>query len=108
MDISPNDKLIVSASQDKTAKVRWSHVTCYLVSEASRGSSHGLCMHVHTHMLLQLWQVTDGSLMGTFRGHRRGVWSAKFSPVDQVRNNFGDVVRFCDVLLSVVRSDCVR
>lgn len=34
----------------------------------------------------QLWQVSDGSLLGVFRGHRRGVWSVKFSPVDQVGN----------------------
>ncbi|KAH7945877.1 hypothetical protein HPB49_016771 [Dermacentor silvarum] len=49
--VSPNDQLIASASQDKTAK---------------------------------LWNATDLSLLGTFRGHRRGVWCASFSPVDQV------------------------
>ena len=34
---------------------------------------------------LKLWSVKDGALLGTFRGHRRGVWSVKFSPVDQVK-----------------------
>ena len=33
---------------------------------------------------LKLWSVKDGALLGTFKGHRRGVWSVKFSPVDQV------------------------
>ncbi|XP_064391571.1 transducin beta-like protein 3 isoform X2 [Halichondria panicea] len=32
---------------------------------------------------LKLWSVKDGALLGTFKGHRRGVWSVKFSPVDQ-------------------------
>ncbi|KAL1441233.1 hypothetical protein MTO96_008655 [Rhipicephalus appendiculatus] len=49
--VAPNDQLIASASQDKTAK---------------------------------LWNAADLSLLGTFRGHRRGVWCASFSPVDQV------------------------
>nr|XP_054606507.1 transducin beta-like protein 3 [Nothobranchius furzeri] len=52
--VSPNDKLLASGSQDRTAK---------------------------------LWSLTgdDGlSLLGVFRGHRRGVWAVCFSPVDQV------------------------
>ena len=51
VDVSPNDRLLVSGSQDKTVK---------------------------------MWGAKDGALLGTFRGHRRGVWSVKFSPVDQV------------------------
>lgn len=54
MAVSPNDKLLASASQDRTAKL-WS-----LTGEGSLG------------------------LLGVFRGHRRGVWTACFSPVDQV------------------------
>ncbi|XP_054614902.1 transducin beta-like protein 3 [Dunckerocampus dactyliophorus] len=52
--VSPNDKLLASGSQDRTAKL-WS-----LAGEGSIG------------------------LLGVFRGHRRGVWAVCFSPVDQV------------------------
>lgn len=52
--VSPNDKLLASASQDRTAKL-WS-----LAGEGGLG------------------------LLGVCRGHRRGVWSLCFSPVDQV------------------------
>lgn len=54
MAVSPNDKLLASASQDRTAKL-WS-----LAGEGNLG------------------------LLGVFRGHRRGVWTVCFSPVDQV------------------------
>lgn len=49
--MSPNDKLVASGSQDRTAK---------------------------------LWALADLSLLGVFRGHRRGVWCVQFSPMDQV------------------------
>uniref|UniRef100_A0A3P8WAM9 Transducin beta like 3 n=1 Tax=Cynoglossus semilaevis TaxID=244447 RepID=A0A3P8WAM9_CYNSE len=52
--VSPNDKLLASGSQDRTAKL-WS-----LTREGNLG------------------------LLGVFRGHRRGVWAVCFSPVDQV------------------------
>jgi len=32
----------------------------------------------------KLWNVEDGSLLGTFQGHKRGVWCVSFSPVDKV------------------------
>uniref|UniRef100_A0A8D0D8Y2 Transducin beta like 3 n=1 Tax=Sander lucioperca TaxID=283035 RepID=A0A8D0D8Y2_SANLU len=52
--VSPNDKLLASGSQDRTARL-WS-----LAGEGNVG------------------------LLGVFRGHRRGVWAVCFSPVDQV------------------------
>lgn len=52
--VSPNDKLLASGSQDRTAKL-WS-----LAVDGSLG------------------------LLGVFRGHRRGIWAVCFSPVDQV------------------------
>ncbi|XP_059469900.1 transducin beta-like protein 3 [Neocloeon triangulifer] len=48
--VSPNDKFVASASQDKTAK---------------------------------LWNA-DLTLIGALRGHKRGVWCARFSSADQV------------------------
>ncbi|KAJ3601529.1 hypothetical protein NHX12_032497 [Muraenolepis orangiensis] len=53
--VSPNDKLLASGSQDRTAKL-W--------SLGAPGTSL--------------------ALLGVFRGHRRGVWAVCFSPVDQV------------------------
>ncbi|XP_061702886.1 transducin beta-like protein 3 [Syngnathoides biaculeatus] len=52
--VSPNDKLLASGSQDRTAKL-W--------SLAGEGTPEPL---------------------GVFRGHRRSVWAVCFSPVDQV------------------------
>lgn len=52
--VSPNDKLLASGSQDRSAKL-W--------SLAVEGTIN---------------------LLGVFRGHRRGVWAVSFSPVDQV------------------------
>ncbi|KAM9394310.1 transducin beta-like protein 3 [Pholidichthys leucotaenia] len=52
--VSPNDKLLASGSQDRTAKL-WS-----LTGEGTVG------------------------LLGVFRGHRRSVWAVCFSPIDQV------------------------
>ncbi|XP_067626559.1 transducin beta-like protein 3 [Eurosta solidaginis] len=51
VSFSPNNKLLATAAQDKTAK---------------------------------LWSAESNSLVGTLRGHTRGVWCVRFSPVDQV------------------------
>ncbi|CAO3661060.1 unnamed protein product [Rhizopus stolonifer] len=32
----------------------------------------------------KLWNVDTGELVGTMKGHKRGVWCARFSPIDQV------------------------
>ncbi|XP_064470789.1 transducin beta-like protein 3 [Ornithodoros turicata] len=34
--------------------------------------------------LAKLWSATDLSLLGSFRGHRRGIWCVQFSAVDKV------------------------
>ncbi|GAA5934662.1 U3 snoRNA-associated protein UTP13 [Sporobolomyces koalae] len=62
LDIAPNDKLLASGSQDRTAKL-------FAITHTPRSKS--------TPASAQL------SLLGTFKGHKRGVWSVKFSPVDQ-------------------------
>uniref|UniRef100_A0A3Q3BNA9 Transducin beta like 3 n=1 Tax=Kryptolebias marmoratus TaxID=37003 RepID=A0A3Q3BNA9_KRYMA len=54
ISVSPNDKLLASGSQDRTAKL-WS-----LSGDGNLG------------------------LLGVFRGHRRGIWAVCFSPIDQV------------------------
>ena len=74
MDVSPNDKLMVTGSQDKTAKV--AH---HLVFETSWDCVHVMCV------VVQLWNTSDGGLVGVLRGHRRGIWCVQFSPVDQVQ-----------------------
>ncbi|KAF9162975.1 U3 small nucleolar RNA-associated protein 13 [Actinomortierella ambigua] len=33
--------------------------------------------------LAKIWNLQEGTLMGTCKGHKRGVWSVQFSPVDQ-------------------------
>lgn len=32
---------------------------------------------------MQIWRLPDLVLVTTLRGHKRGVWAAQFSPVDQ-------------------------
>lgn len=48
--VSPNDALVASGSQDRTAKV---------------------------------WRLPSLVPILTLRGHKRGVWSVEFSPIDQ-------------------------
>lgn len=47
IDVSPDDTIFASASQDKTVKI---------------------------------WSLAEGEVLGVLRGHRRGVWSVRFSP----------------------------
>jgi len=62
LDVSPNDKLLVSGSQDRTAKL---FAIQYQAKSKSSAPSATL------------------QLLGTFKGHKRGVWSVKFSTADQ-------------------------
>ena len=41
---------------------------------------------------LKLWSAEDGRLQGVCRGHKRGVWSVAFSPVDKVLVAFSPIV----------------
>lgn len=63
LDVSPNDGLLVSGSQDKTLKVF--NVT-YRAGTANAPASGGI------------------KQLGVCKGHKRGVWSVKFSPTDRV------------------------
>jgi U3 small nucleolar RNA-associated protein 13 len=60
LDISPNNRLLVSGSQDKTAKV----FGIEYVNAAS--GNRGKLKH-----------------LGTLQGHKRGIWSVKFSQSDR-------------------------
>lgn len=62
LDISPNDKLLVSGSQDRTAKLFAITYTAKTKASPATGAL---------------------ALLGTFKGHKRGIWSVKFSPADQ-------------------------
>ncbi|KAI0783305.1 WD40 repeat-like protein [Abortiporus biennis] len=61
LDISPNDRLLVSGSQDKTAKI-W-EIEYFTTGSVVRG---------------------EIKLLGTCKGHKRGVWSVKFGRNERV------------------------
>lgn len=61
LDLSPNDKFLASGSQDKLVKI-------YSVGFDVTGSGASGAVE----------------LIGTCKGHRRGVWTVKFSKVDRV------------------------
>jgi len=58
LDIAPNDRLLATGSQDKTAKV--------FEIQHHKGSRASL------------------KLLGTLKGHKRGIWSVKFSKTEKV------------------------
>ena len=41
------------------------------------------CLNVTYMTGVQIWRLPDLVLVTTLRGHKRGVWAAQFSPVDQ-------------------------
>ncbi|WRT65886.1 uncharacterized protein IL334_002837 [Kwoniella shivajii] len=61
LDLSPNDKFLASGSQDKLVKI------FHVDFDASSGAGSGSL-----------------KLAGTCKGHRRGVWSVRFSKTDRV------------------------
>lgn len=63
LDVAPNDKLLASGSQDRTARL---FRIVYVPASKSSPATAAL------------------EPLGTFKGHKRGVWSVKFSPVDQI------------------------
>lgn len=64
LDIAPNDKLLVSGSQDRTAKI-WE--INYTPSSSSSTGARG-----------------EIKLLGICKGHKRGVWSVKFGRAERV------------------------
>ncbi|KAH7923241.1 U3 small nucleolar RNA-associated protein [Leucogyrophana mollusca] len=63
LDVAPNDKILASGSQDRTAKI---YEVNYSPGKGSR-SAHG-----------------ELRLLGTCRGHKRGVWSVQFGRTERV------------------------
>ena len=62
LDVAPNDRFLVSGSQDRTAKVYEIQYTT-----GSGGSVRG-----------------ELKLIGTCKGHKRGVWSVRFGRVERI------------------------
>ncbi|KAF7303158.1 U3 small nucleolar RNA-associated protein [Mycena kentingensis (nom. inval.)] len=60
LDVAPNDRFLVSGSQDRTANV-------YEIDYSSGGNPRG-----------------GLKLIGTCKGHKRGVWSVKFGRAERV------------------------
>ncbi|KIY50441.1 WD40 repeat-like protein [Fistulina hepatica ATCC 64428] len=60
LDVAPNDRFLVSGSQDRTAKI---FAIEYTVGSAPRGELR---------------------LVGTCRGHKRGVWTVRFGRAERV------------------------
>ena len=63
LDISPNDRLLASGSQDRTVKVYEIEHVVGLGRKAVRG---------------------EIKLLGTCKGHKRGVWNVRFGRVERV------------------------
>ncbi|KAJ6503263.1 U3 small nucleolar RNA-associated protein [Mycena vitilis] len=63
LDVAPNDRLLVSGSQDRTANVYAIEYNAGVGGRAARG---GL------------------KLLGTCKGHKRGVWAVKFGRTERV------------------------
>ena len=64
LDIAPNDRLLVTGSQDRTAKI-------FGIDYESLSKSNGMT---------STCRLTP---LGVLKGHKRGVWAVRFSPVGQ-------------------------
>lgn len=64
LDVSPNDRFLATASQDKTVNV---YDISYTSSSKTKPASGGAL-----------------KLQGTLKGHKRGVWSVRFSRTERV------------------------
>lgn len=63
LDVAPNDRLLVSGSQDRTAKIYEIEYTPGFGTRAARG---------------------ELKLIGTCKGHKRGVWTVRFGRTERV------------------------
>ena len=89
---------LLTGSQDKTIK-RWDTASLLKESKASRAlytrKAHDKDINAldisHDSRLfasasqdknVKIWSVEDGEAVGILRGHKRGVWSVRFAPLD--------------------------
>ena len=99
--LAPNDKFIVTGSQDKTGErsclggpLSFNRTTPWYNRDIARAPSYAYVAsvsYVCSEIMIigfifsaKLWSREDGKLLGVFTGHRRGIWCVKFSPVDQI------------------------
>ncbi|KAI9729081.1 MAG: U3 small nucleolar RNA-associated protein 13 [Chrysothrix sp. TS-e1954] len=89
---------LITGSQDKTIK-RWQIPTCDNHTQSPRATytrkahdkdinaldvnhSSALFASASQDRTVKIWSLEDGEAVGVLRGHKRGIWSAKFAPVD--------------------------
>ncbi|KAG2455705.1 TBL3 protein, partial [Polypterus senegalus] len=78
------ESFVVSGSQDCTIKV-WKLPESLWKSSTVESLHVSVTAKVHDKdRTAKLWSSTDLSLLGVFRGHKRGIWCVQFSPMDQV------------------------
>lgn len=90
---------LLTGSQDQTVK-KWeiplkrqgsgqkSGTRAVFTRKAHDKDINAMDMHVEGHLFasasqdktVKIWSVAEGEVQGILRGHRRGIWSAKFSP----------------------------
>lgn len=79
--VSPNDALLASASQvsDRSRLHDW------FACDADGGLMRSVCGLARwlQDKTVKLWDAKDLSPRGVLKGHRRGVWSIDFSPIDR-------------------------
>ncbi|XP_055636648.1 transducin beta-like protein 3 [Toxorhynchites rutilus septentrionalis] len=121
-------KFCASVSQDKCLKV-WkipkefeqttndkdlTRLNCTLTALAHDKDINSVCISPNDCLIAtgsqdkiaKLWDARNLSLVGVFRGHRRGIWAVRFSPVDQILlTNAADC---CIKLWSLTDMTCLK